>query len=64
MKSPEHYSDLFSDELVRAWIDQDAIMVKIVEPKFGDPVELNTDEARKVANILLAYADLIDGQDK
>jgi hypothetical protein len=46
------------------WIEQEAIHMKVRENGFDDAVELTVEEARKVAQMLLAYADAIDGFDK
>lgn len=54
---------LSGDEVV-LWIDDDdsAVMLKAVS--FGvDPVELNPDEARELARLLIRLADDLDGID-
>ena len=37
---------------IQIWLDQDVVMLKAVETS-GDPVELNAEEARQVADALL-----------
>jgi hypothetical protein len=41
---------------VRVWLEQEAVYVKIVD-KYGDPVELTSEEALKLASILRRYAE-------
>jgi hypothetical protein len=45
---------------ITLWIDSDGPMHMKVNSKFGDPVELNADEARELAQLLLKLADKID----
>ncbi len=44
---------------VSVWIEQEAIHLKAVDSKHGDPVELTVGEARQLAAVLLRFADKI-----
>lgn len=47
---------------VSLWVEQDSsIQIKAITGH-GDPVELSPDEARRVADKLLAFADRADSQ--
>jgi hypothetical protein len=50
--------DVFTllDGDVRAWVDQDSIMLKAKDGKFDDPVELTPKEARRLAAALEEFA--------
>ena len=57
-----HYIDT-SDGRVRLWIEQESLHLIAVD-SHGDPVEISTDDAIKLANSLMAFVKLIDpGQD-
>jgi len=46
---------------VYLWIEQESsIMVKAADKKYGDPVELTSEDARKFAKMLLEAADELD----
>ena len=46
---------------VYLWIEQESsIMVKAVDKKYGDPVELSSIDARNFAKMLLDAADELD----
>ena len=46
---------------VYLWIEQESsIMVKAADKKYGDPVELTSDDARKFAKMLIEAADKFD----
>jgi hypothetical protein len=53
--------DLWQLGDVSLWVEQDSsIQIKAITDH-GDPVELSPDEARRVADKLLALADRADG---
>jgi hypothetical protein len=45
---------------ISLWIDDDASIHLKSNNKFKDPIELNANEARKLAQLLLKLADKID----
>jgi hypothetical protein len=51
--------ELFDGD-VRVWIEQEAIHMKAVDPKSGDPVELTETMARELAAVLLEMAARLD----
>jgi len=61
---PSHFDASGGQDVVAAFIDDDwsAIMVKVVAGG-QDPVELNADEARSLAEGLLRLADEMDAHD-
>jgi len=51
------------EEEVKLWIEQESsVMVKAIS-KFGDPVELTSEDARNFASILNEAADNLDRLD-
>jgi len=44
----------------RAWIEQEAVHIKAIEQISGDPVELTSDMARRLADALNRLADQVD----
>lgn len=51
----------FSAGKVCFWLEQESsIMLKAIDKKYGDPVELEADEAREIAKIFLKLSDYID----
>ncbi len=48
---------------VRLWIDQGVVMLKAVTARYHDPVELTTDAARRLAQILTELAETVDAED-
>jgi hypothetical protein len=53
----DHYS--FSDGEVEVWLEQEAIHMRAID-KFGDPVELTSASALKLAETLKQLATEID----
>lgn len=45
---------------IRIWIEQEAIHIIAGDIKHFDPVEIDSDMARKIANILLNMSDQLD----
>jgi hypothetical protein len=47
---------------VSSWVigEETALFLKAVKRE-GDPVELSAQEARKIATVLLKFADIVDG---
>lgn len=53
-----NYFDISNGE-VRVWIEQESCIVIHAVTKLGDPVELSSGEARKLAAILLEFSEKI-----
>ena len=52
------------EQHVYLWIEQESsIMLKAVDAKHGDPVELSADDARRLANLLLEAAKELEAMD-
>jgi hypothetical protein len=49
------------DEEAGCWLRDGAIHTKVVT-SYGDPVELNSKEARLLARALLRFADVLDAE--
>ena len=59
MDKREKVHELADGELV-LWEEQGASIHLQLANKFGDPVELNAEEARELARVLLKLADSIE----
>jgi hypothetical protein len=48
------------DSEIRVWVEQDSSIHMKVVTLTGDPVELSENEARRLAAVLMKYAELIE----
>jgi hypothetical protein len=59
-KQPNRDSFELMDGDIRVWIEQEAVHIKAIEQISGDPVELTSAMARRLADALNRLADQAD----